>query len=272
MKTSTKILLTSLGVLFLVILILALALRLYLAPKYIISDSIHEDNSKASKVIAIKISEHPNRVTSKTITQTITQTKPFKQTKQSTQIKNASKTAKFEHIKLNGIGQAYILQDNTASIKSNANPNAIMVSQFGDELTLSAPDSHFFQHKSIAVTIKTPSLKSLHVNGATDIQLKNFHEKKLNINLAGASSLSAVNNHIDHLHIKAAGASNINFLRSFVKNAYINFAGASHIRLNMTGGVLIGHLAGFSDIEYQGHVQKIEIEKAGLANISKIND
>jgi hypothetical protein len=130
---------------------------------------------------------------------------------------------------------------------------------------------HFWSNDQCLAEITLPKLNSIYLLGASDVVFDGFQSENFVIVAIGASVVYGKNNVFKNLNLKSSGASKFDLLNSKVKNADVKITGASIIKLNMTGGTLIGKVAGASEILYTGSIYKQDISVFGPSLVKPLN-
>lgn len=110
---------------------------------------------------------------------------------------------------------------------------------------------------------------NLDASGASKINMESDNFADLDVDLSGSSYLDAKGSKITNLSLDAEGASDVDLGESQVVNAKVDLSGASKLKINMTGGNLMGKAEGASDVVYSGSVNSQEISTSGGSNITK---
>ena len=123
-------------------------------------------------------------------------------------------------------------------------------------------------NRDLSVKITMPEILEVYSRGGLKLELNDFSEQNLTLDLTGGSWVTGNNSRIENLRITSAGAINLEFEEIKTVNVDAQLAGAGNLIFNMAGGTLSGNAAGAMNIEYYGEARQ-EIKAAGLANISR---
>lgn len=123
-------------------------------------------------------------------------------------------------------------------------------------------------NSKLRVDITMPEIKEVYSAGGLKLNLNDFFEPELILNLTGGSWVDGSGCEFEILYLTSAGAINLEFDNVLTDNAELQLAGAGNIELNMNGGSLTGNASGAMNIEYSGNARQ-EVQTAGLANISQ---
>ena len=192
----------------------------------------------------------------------------------------SGETARIE-VETRGVGRLYIV-GGWKTILSQGNSSrgeiripveleeALEVRRSGDELTISLRRG-FRPGSSSAylIELELASLQSLQVEGAGEIELRDFDEDQLALRLEGAANIRAAGVRADELVVKAAGACNLDLVDSLFVNARLELEGASNADIQMGGGELSGRVAGIASVEYGGKVSSETIRTEGVASVRR---
>lgn len=120
------------------------------------------------------------------------------------------------------------------SIKADDNVvNLISVVNNNGTLVVGTKGS-YSTNNNIQLIIQTKRLKSLTVNGSSNIRLENLNESKLSIDLDGSIDLLSSSGKVKSLSVKSDGAYDIDLSNVEVKNAKVEVAGSGDITINVT--------------------------------------
>jgi len=122
--------------------------------------------------------------------------------------------------------------------------------------------------RGFIITINSQYLKSLTVDGASDITVDNYSLDSLSLNIDGASDILFNSNNINKLSINADGSYDINLLNSKVKNAYIKADGSGDIKINISKYMDVS-VVGTAEVKYIGN-PKIKKFIDGVADLTQI--
>lgn len=123
-------------------------------------------------------------------------------------------------------------------------------------------------NSKLRVDITMPEIKEVYSAGGLKLNLNDFFEPELILNLTGGSWVDGSGCEFENLYLTSAGAINLEFENVLTDNAELQLAGAGNIELNMNGGSLTGNASGAMNIEYSGNARQ-EVQTAGLASISQ---
>ncbi len=122
----------------------------------------------------------------------------------------------------------------------------------------------------IKAVIIMPALTQLSVAGAGNVHLSGFTEAKTQLSLAGAVALQGQDSRFEELEITVAGSSKLTMPSVTATDANINLAGSSSVTLTMDGGSLTGSIAGSGNIYYYGEVSTSKIDIMGNGNVKEL--
>lgn len=115
-------------------------------------------------------------------------------------------------------------------------------------------------------------LRSIEIDGASDISLAGFSSDTLEIDIDGAGSLSARDLRVDRLDLSSDGAVRIDLRESLVTNAALDVDGAASLQLQMAGGILEGELDGAAVLSFSGPVSAERIDTGGLGSVQRVGE
>lgn len=181
----------------------------------------------------------------------------------------------FDSITIAGAWEVNTIQGNEYSVYTKCDTGFsknVLVEKRGKTLYVGKINNkkHFTPYKGIAtITIVTPKLKNVSVEGGTDLEIKDFNANDINFNIEGAANVVAKNCTYNNLTLDAQGAANCDFNESKITNAKINIDGAANIEIKMAGGELTGKLSGIGNIAYSGEVKLVDIKKDGIGVVER---
>lgn len=163
----------------------------------------------------------------------------------------------------------------------------LLVQVSGKQLMLNTPKNPKNSFSEIEVTVTTPDLSQLVINGASIVQISNFsvsdlqmeingasvvqaevQAKKLDITLSGASSLSASGKAVV-VHTLLSGASVLKGYELEVENLKTEMSGASKVQMTVSK-VLEAALSGATKLQYKGSPSIKKQQVSGAAKLEQI--
>lgn len=136
-----------------------------------------------------------------------------------------------------------------------------------NELFITGPEKLKTFSKKNLLTIRAPSIKSLHLTGLGNIMINGFNEKTMKIVSNGAIDVSARNASADVLEVFVEGIGDIDLSGMAAVDATVILDGFAEVFVNMNGGVLKGSLDGLGTIRYKGSVTREEIKVDGWGSV-----
>jgi len=130
-------------------------------------------------------------------------------------------------------------------------------------------DRDRMSHDGVRAMIYMPSLSRIESRSGASIKFDDFVSHDLYLQMEGGSSITGRENTIENLYLSSTGATNVDLKLSDVVNADIDLTGASSIILTMKGGELTGSASGASSIRYFGEVSKESIRTSGVVHIQR---
>ena len=119
--------------------------------------------------------------------------------------------------------------------------------------------------KRYQVRIGMPTLKSLKIEGVSDVNILGFDEESLDVLIDGLGNMDAKNSRTDMLTVRLDGLGHADLRGLESVDARVDIAGAGVVRLTMSGGSLEGSIDGLGVIRYRGPVsgEAIRVDGGG---------
>ena len=198
----------------------------------------------------------------------------------------------FDTIDLSGALHVLVLCGHETTLKLRGSRKALSwlrVRQYGQTLKIG---NRFFlkawgHHKSLFITITTPTLRHLEISGANVVQVNGFTDlTSLDMNITGASNVSfegsigflsteitgasrlTLQGTGQHLNAEITGASSLHALHYATEIAGLELAGACSARVKVSKQ-LTAELAGASRVQYQGEPM-MHVKSAGASSVSRV--
>ncbi|MEM5948482.1 DUF2807 domain-containing protein [Spirochaetia bacterium 38H-sp] len=143
------------------------------------------------------------------------------------------------------------------------NPSDVKVSVSGSVLIVDVVSGSDVKG-DIYVTM--PELKTLSVLGSSDISIKGFEEKKLDVNVSGAANISAEDCSFSLLGLDISGAGAVDFSSVSVDDVVLDLSGASSVKI-MANKSVKGEVSGVSSVVIYGNPEVVDIDSSGLASV-----
>jgi hypothetical protein len=122
--------------------------------------------------------------------------------------------------------------------------------------------------RGVHVTLKTPSLHNVTVNGAGNVSIADVKEESLTLNLTGAGSFAA-KGEVDKLNLTVSGAGQANLGDLAVQEASIDLSGSADATVNTTSTLDI-NITGAGNVSYKGS-PRVTQHVLGAGSVSKLN-
>ena len=115
------------------------------------------------------------------------------------------------------------------------------------------------------VRIGMPALKSLKIEGPTNVNIRGFDEESLDVFIGGLGDVHAHDSRTDMLTLRLDGLGHAELQGLESVDARVDIAGAGVVLLTMNGGSLEGSIDGLGVIRYRGPVsdEAIRIDGGG---------
>ena len=123
-------------------------------------------------------------------------------------------------------------------------------------------------NSKLKVNIIMPEISEIYSEGSLKLNLVDFVEPELILNLTGGTWVEGSNCKFENLYVTNAGAINLDFKNIPTNNADLQLAGAGNVELKMNGGSLTGNASGAMNIEYSGKADQ-RLVAVGIAHIGR---
>jgi len=176
----------------------------------------------------------------------------------------------FNKIHIDTVANIEIRHSSTNSIVVNTDDNLInKVSIYTKNSTLFIKiKGSINPSKGLFITVGSQYLKSLIVDGVSDITVSGYSLDSLSLNIDGASDILFNSNNINKLYINADGSYDVNLLNSKIKEAYIKADGSGDIKINISKYMDVS-VVGTAEVKYIGN-PKIKKYIDGVADLTQI--
>ncbi len=145
-----------------------------------------------------------------------------------------------------------------------------IVELVSDGNTLKIRTNKSYQTNSeMKLHIRTKNLKSLKLDGSSNVALKNLNENALSIEIDGSVDVSALNGRVESLSVKADGAYDVNFKSLKVQKANVVLSGSGDVGLNVSKNIS-GSVEDSASLSYLGGA-KVNVSVEDSADVDKID-
>ena len=117
------------------------------------------------------------------------------------------------------------------------------------------------------VEIVVPSLESVDLHGAGDIDISGFTGSSFSFNLSGAGNLT-MDGEVDDLEVRVSGAGNIDTRKLEAQNVEVSISGAGNAKVYASNS-LNGRVSGVGNLSYYGDPEHKKTQVSGLGHIRK---
>ena len=174
----------------------------------------------------------------------------------------------FDEIEVEGNWRLKIRQADSFRVEIEA-PDYLMdelhVETIGSRLRLDMPRRRIHDHKLWA-NIEMPTLTRIQSDYGSSIRFDGFEIRDLDLRTNGGSHIVGENNSIKNLFVVTNGAAYIDLKDTETVNADLDLNGAGSVILNMAGGELTGSANGACRIEYYGEISRRDFESSGFVS------
>lgn len=160
-------------------------------------------------------------------------------------------------------------ESNTFSISGDDNIIDLVTTKIEDGQLVIDQSSQFHTNIGVIITISIPSISSIELDGAGDIDVTGVNTPNMKIDLDGAGDIS-VSGTTDHLDAELDGAGDMNLYSLISTTAKVEVDGAGSIKVYATE-TLDATINGAGDIKYKGSCRLINSEVNGAGDIISKN-
>ncbi len=121
--------------------------------------------------------------------------------------------------------------------------------------------------KNIELRITTPSLRSIEISGANDVEVVGINEKEFSVNLSGAGNVD-LKGIADRVRAELSGAGNIDARELKAKDVVICVSGAASADVYAKES-LDASVSGVGSIDYYGNPEKTRTNVSGVGSITR---
>lgn len=151
------------------------------------------------------------------------------------------------------------------SITGDSNIISSITTKVNDSTLHLSTNKSFSSHHPIVVTVSSPKINSLIINGSSDIELSAINTTSLQLILNGAVDLLATGT-TSKLDIQLIGAGDAKLKSLITQEADVSLEGSGDIQLTVTKK-LNAHISGAGDIIFFGHPSKVNKQISGAGDI-----
>jgi len=142
----------------------------------------------------------------------------------------------------------------------------VSVNNVNRALTVELKGGSYITAQTLHVTIESPSLKDVRLEGSGDIRLFNVSEKLLSLIIEGSGDIQAEGRVTTlQAEIRGSGELNLGDLKTQNSNVVISGAGDAEISVSRKLSVTID---GSGDVVYSGSPEKVELEISGAGEVT----
>ena len=189
-----------------------------------------------------------------------------------TRAERSFEESEFDRIEISGAWQMEVRRGDNYRVHVAADEallDKVSVERRGTTLNIEAEKWGWHEDARLRAELVMPNLSGLSASGGVDVEIADFVESDLKLDIAGAAHVEGHDNRIDRLVIIAEGASDIDFTSSKVVNADVRMDGAGNVDLTMDGGELVGRIGGVGSVTYAGEVSNESVRFDGLGSVER---
>ncbi len=174
----------------------------------------------------------------------------------------------FDEIDIEGNWHLTIRQADSFRVEIEAPRNIL------DELRAETAGSRLlldYRHRRVRdhrlrASVDMPQLTRIQSDYGSSIRFEGFTMRDLDLRTNGGSHIVGQDNAIENLFVVTNGAAYIDLKETATVNADLNLNGAGSVILNMAGGELTGSANGACKIDYYGEISRRDFESSGFVS------
>ncbi len=177
--------------------------------------------------------------------------------------------ADFKRIEVNGSTDVTVRvgEATTVAVSGDANLVKQLETQvIDDRLVIGFKPGKYRSSKNLKVTVTTPGLAAVAVNGSADVQITGLSGGPLETRIAGSGDISA-RGEIDALTASIAGSGDLKLSNLSAREASVQIAGSGDASIHAVESLSIA-IQGSGDVHYSGD-PKVTASVAGSGNVRK---
>ena len=177
----------------------------------------------------------------------------------------------FSSIDFIGAWNVKITQGSTYKVEVEGPRNLlgeIELQQTGKQLSVRNDYKGGFGTETFTIRMTIPELEGITIAGGADLSFDGFTGEELDVTLSGAGRIRAFNSEYKKLNVTCSGAGQLDFTDLISRDANVNLSGAGEVLVNMDGGELSGSISGMGSVKYEGRISNKSIRVSGLGEVS----
>ena len=177
----------------------------------------------------------------------------------------------FSSIDFIGAWNVKITQGSTYNVEVEGPRNLlgeIELQQTGKQLSVRNDYKGGFGTETFTIRMTIPELEGITIAGGADLSFDGFTGEELDVTLSGAGRIRAFNSEYKMLNVTCSGAGQLDFTDLIIRDANVNLSGAGEVLVNMDGGELSGSISGMGSVKYEGRISNQSIRVSGLGEVS----
>lgn len=177
--------------------------------------------------------------------------------------------ADFKSIEVNGSTDVDVRVGEATTVAVSGDANLVKQLEtevVGDRLVIGLKPGKYRSAKSLKVTITTPALAGVAVNGSADVQISGLTGGPLETRISGSGDISA-RGEIDALTASIAGSGDLKLSKLCAREASVQISGSGDAAIHAVESLSIA-IQGSGDVHYSGD-PKVTASVAGSGNVRK---
>ncbi len=175
----------------------------------------------------------------------------------------------FKSIEVNGSTDVNVRVGEATTVAVNGDANLVKQLEtevVGDRLMIGLKPGKYRSVKNLKVTVTTPALAGVAVNGSADVQISGLTGGPFETRIAGSGDISA-RGEIDALTASIAGSGDLKLSQLCAREASVQISGSGDASVHAVESLSIA-IQGSGDVFYSGD-PKVTASVAGSGNVRK---
>ncbi|MBP3214030.1 MAG: DUF2807 domain-containing protein [Bacteroidaceae bacterium] len=178
----------------------------------------------------------------------------------------------FTHIALSGNADIHIHQGIFSTLEIQGNERAIAGNNIqvkDGTLTVAKKDSISGTLPSIKLIVTVPTLESIHVSGAGDIEMKDtlVFDNNLTLNISGAGDIDIDRLKCKNFALNISGAGDVKAQKIKCKTATLQISGAGDVKADLKGDNIDVAISGAGDADLDVKCDQLTVAASGTGEV-----
>ena len=166
--------------------------------------------------------------------------------------------------------EIYFADSTEIEITGDENLLPFMTFKIKDNKLIIDSEESLNPSEKIKIKIVTPSLNSLYLSGAFDVNIHDIRGEKFTLDCGGATDVD-ISGKVEDFFVDVSGSSEIDAANLEAENVKIDISGASDITVFVTKKLFID-ASGAASINYLGNPKLVNSSTSGAVEVNKIHE